>query len=209
MQKFIAGMLKHGAISITAILLVVTTTVAQNNSPDVNWLIDVLKITPGSVVAEIGAGDGSETLQVARYIGPKGRIYSSELGSDNLQELKGAIDDASVNNVTLIEGHPTRTNLPAECCDAIYMRRVYHHFGNPPTMNASLYQSLKPGGRLAVIDFAPRGSEADPGGRASGSHHGVTLDTVVEELKQAGFSIISFENRSGRDIYVVVQKPQK
>jgi ubiquinone/menaquinone biosynthesis C-methylase UbiE len=49
----------------------------------------------------------------------------------------------------VVEGGLAQTNLPDECCDAVFMRHVYHHFGDPPAMNASLFRSLKPGGRLA------------------------------------------------------------
>ncbi len=75
-------------------------------------------------------------------------------------------------------------------------------------MNASLLESLKPGGRLAVIDFAPRGGEsAEPEHRDGNDHHGVSADTVAEELREAGFTIVSAEQRSGRRVFVVARKP--
>ncbi len=195
---------------ITVLVLIATTAVAacQEYSADVNWLIDVLELKEGSVVADIGAGDGDQTLAIARHVGSEGQVYSSELGSESLRELREAVEEASVSNVTVVEGHPNKANIPKECCDALYLRKVYHHFGNPAVMNASLLASLKPGGKLAVIDFEPRGSEAEPGGRASGSHHGVTLETAVKELREAGFRLISSDQRSGRDIYVVMEKPE-
>lgn len=189
-------------------LAIPTALVAQNYSSDVDWLIEVLELKQGAVVADIGAGDGDQTLEIARYIGSEGHVYSTELGSESLNELRTEINQASPGNVTVVEGHPARTNLPAECCDAIYMRRVYHHFGDPPSMNASLLRSLKPGGRLAIIDFEPRGSEADPGGRASGSQHGVTAETVVKELTEAGFVLVSNDDRPGRNFYLVLEKPE-
>ena len=58
-------------------------------------------------------------------------------------------------------------------------------------MDANLFQALKPGGRIAVIDFAPRGTEsADPKGRADEAHHGVSSATVIRELQAAGFSAL-------------------
>jgi ubiquinone/menaquinone biosynthesis C-methylase UbiE len=177
---------------------------APNNKTDVNWLIDVLELRKGSVVADVGAGDGDQTLAIARHIGPEGKIYSTEVGS--LRNLRRTVEQSTLSNVTIIEGHPKRTNLPEQCCNAIYMRRVYHHIKYPDEFNNSLWQSLKPGGRLAIIDFEPRGSEANPSGRASGSQHGVTAATAVSELKKAGFKLISSEKGSGRNIYVVVEK---
>lgn len=181
---------------------------AQPNSADIEWLIESLQLTEGSVVADIGAGDGGQTLAIADHIGSDGHIYSTELGEESLEELRENVDWAGVGNVTVLEGHPTQTNLPEECCDAIYMRRVYHHIGDPSSFNVSLLNSLKPGGRLAIIDFEPRGDEAEPGGRASGGNHGVTAETVVEELTQAGFVLVSNEPQSGRNFYVLLQKPE-
>lgn len=184
---------------------ITTGCAAQQSSSDVEWLIDVLDLKQGSVVADIGAGDGDQTLAIAQHIGPEGQIYSTELGTNSVQELREAIQNANVDNVTVLEGDPNETNLPEACCDAIYMRRVYHHFGNPSLMNASLLKTLKPGGLLAVIDFEPRSDEAEAGGRASGNQHGVTNETVVSELLEAGFNLVS-NNQIGRNIYVVMQK---
>lgn len=197
---------------IMVILMVATATGclrAQSYTQDVNWLIKVLDLKEGSRVADIGSGDGGQTLAIARYIGEKGHIFSTELGEESVEELREEIENSEMNNIDVLEAHPTHTNLPEECCDAIYMRRVYHHITEPALMNRSLLRTLKPGGKLAVIDFEPRGREAEAGERASGSSHGVTLETVVKELQDAGFTIVSKEQRSGRNIYVVAQRPEE
>lgn len=201
---------RYFLITVLAVLTVTNVASAQlfpEGGDDIDWLINALELKKGSVVADIGAGDGDQTLDIARHIGPDGHIYSTELGSQ-LEELREAIEDANLSNITVLEGHPNQTNLPEQCCDAIYMRRVYHHFDDPASMNKSLLNSLKPGGRLAVIDFEPRSSEADPEGRDTGNSHGVTAETVVKELKAAGFNVISTDNPSGRNIYVVMEKPE-
>ena len=202
------GRCVSGCFLLAIVLMaVVNTACAQQHARDVKWLIEVLQLEQGSVVADIGAGDGDQTLAIARHVGPEGQVYSSELGSESLQELREQVEAANAKNVTIVEGHPRRTNLPDACCDAIYMRNVYHHITSPPAMNTSLLTSLKPGGRLAIIDFEPRGEEAEPGGRASGRQHGVTVQTVAKELRQSGFELISSQQRDGRDIYVVARKP--
>lgn len=197
---------------LIGLLLLATATIscgqAPGNQSDVEWLIEVLQLKKGSVVADIGAGDGDQTIAIARHIGPEGHIYSTELGSASVRDLRQAIERADLQNTTVIAGDPQKTNLPEQCCDALYMRRVYHHIKYPEAFNASLWNALKPGGRLAIIDFEPRGQEADPNGRASGNHHGVTARTVASELQKAGFQLISSETRSGRNIYVVMQKPE-
>lgn len=199
---------KPGFLTLFAILLITSCSTAQQNSADIEWLIDELELTEGSIVADIGAGDGNQTLAIARYVGSGGQVYSTELGEESLDELRESIEGADVNNVTVLEGAPTQTNLPEQCCDAIYLRRVYHHIGDPTAMNASILQSLKPGGRLAIIDFEPRDDEAEPGGRASGDQHGVTPETVIAELENAGFELISPAEERGRYFYLVMQKPE-
>jgi ubiquinone/menaquinone biosynthesis C-methylase UbiE len=185
------------------------TSVACAQDEDTNWLIENLNIEKGTNVAEIGAGNGRLTLQVARHVGSSGQIYSSELSADSVEYLRDVVESDPVSNVKVIKGHPTRTNFPKECCDALFMRRVYHHFDDPVAMNKSIWQSLKPGGRVAIIDFSPSGGEqGDPEERdcSSFEHHGVTKETVVDEFQEAGFKLVSSEERSGGDIYVVMQK---
>lgn len=76
-------------------------------------------------------------------------------------------------------------------------------------MNSSLLQALKPGGRLAVIDFEPDGTESvDPAGRGSGEQHGITVGTLRRELEAAGFVIIDADLRPAwNGIYLVAMKP--
>ena len=180
----------------------------QQVAADVAWLVEVLELGPGSVVADIGAGGGELTIAIAPQVGAAGRVYASELGGDSLEQLEQAVASAGVTNVTVIEAGLDQTNLPEVCCDALFTRFVYHHFADPPAMNASLWQSLKPGGRVAVIDFAPRGSESsEPSGRATGEQHGVMAATVASELREVGFTIVSAERGSGRTIHVVALKP--
>ncbi len=196
---------------IISLVLLVSTSLSYGQAPgnqsDVDWLVEVLGIENGSVIADVGAGDGDQTLAIARYISPDGTIYSTELGTESVKKLTNSIENSDFENITVLEGHPDRTNLPKQCCDAIFLRRVYHHITNPDSFNASLFASLKPGGRLAIIDFEPRGAEAEPEERSSGSQHGVTAETVVTELSEAGFKFISSEKKSGRNIYVVLKKP--
>lgn len=200
--------IKYLIVVVLTIVLSSPMACAQipGNADDTNWLIEVLELQEGSVVADIGAGNGDETIEIAKHVGPNGHVYSTELGSERINDLRNAIDGTELSNITVVEGHPTQTNLPEQCCDALYMRRVYHHFEDPASMNQSLWKSLKPEGRLAIIDFEPRGAEAEPSGRDSNDQHGVTAETVVEELQQAGFQLVSSENKSGRDIYVVMEK---
>ena len=174
---------------------------------DAARLVTALKLDAGQTVADIGAGRGQLTVALAREVGPSGRIYATELDSARLRDIRQAADSAGLENVSIIEAHATRTNLPERCCDALVLRRVYHHFDNPQVMNASMRQSLKPGGLLAVIDFEPDSAESsDPSNRDTGDQHGVTSATVMRELSQVGFELVAVKKGTRPGSFMVVMR---
>jgi len=193
------------------VVALIVSLAAQDNAADTAKLIDVLQLQPGHVVAEIGAGGGQLTIAMAKHVGATGRVHTSELGADRIASLRKAVEKSELTNVEVIEGHEAHANLPEGCCDALFMRNVYHHFGDPSTMNASFLRALKPGARIAVIDFPPRNNAttAAPGKRGDNPAHGVSAETVAQELKTAGFEIASSEERPNRWFIVVGVKPAR
>jgi ubiquinone/menaquinone biosynthesis C-methylase UbiE len=178
-----------------------------DDAADVQRLVDALDVREGTIVAEIGAGDGDLSIAVARQVGRTGRVFTSELGGERVGRLRQAVEKAGAENITVVEGAATETRLPERCCEGIFMRDVYHHFTDPPAMNASLRAALKPCGRLALLDFAPNGQESPaPSGRA-GSPHGVTRVTTRAELERAGFEVLRDEVTTGRHFLLVAQRP--
>jgi ubiquinone/menaquinone biosynthesis C-methylase UbiE len=198
------------ALAVALVLPGAVAVHAQNNAADTERLVQHLLLRPGMSVAEIGAGNGELTVAIAKVVGPSGHVYSNELDGNRLGVIRTAVQRAGLSNVTVVEGRPLETNLPAACCDAIFMRNVYHHFAEPGPMNTSLWRSLKPGGRAVIIDFGPRGGReaVTAGGRAGGRSHGVSADSVVKELTLAGFEIVTTEaERGDRWFLVVGRKP--
>ena len=176
---------------------------------DAARLEQALNIRPGSVVAELGAGDGMLTIAIARIVGEQGRVFSTELSKRSLEKIEAAAAGAGLKNVTIVEGLPTGTNLPEQCCDAIFMRDVYHHFSQPQAMNASVLASLKMGGVLGVLDFGPPpGTESsDPAARGIDGQHGITPATLERELKGAGFELVSTTPFGFRGFLIVARRP--
>jgi ubiquinone/menaquinone biosynthesis C-methylase UbiE len=194
---------------VVGMLLVFTGTAAAQNefASDARRLGPAIQLQEGQTVADIGAGHGELTVEIASEVGPSGRVYATELEDDRRRDIREAAKSAGLKNVTVLEAKATSTNLPEQCCDALVMRRVYHHIGNPSLMNASMLASLKPGGFLAVIDFPPDSAEsADPNGRDEGEQHGVTSATVARELGEAGFEVVTVEKGEGSDRYMVVAR---
>jgi len=166
---------------------------AQERKKDADRLATLLDWQAGSVVAEIGAGDGSMTLAAAEHVGPTGRVYTTELDKDKLDKLQSLT--AEHKNIIALKAGEAETNLPAGCCDSVFMRRVYHHFTDPEKEDASLFQSLKPGGLLAVIDFQPGEGPGDSklpkGVPKNRGGHGMPKQLLIEELTAAGFQVVS------------------
>jgi predicted methyltransferase len=163
---------------------------------------------PGSVVADIGAGDGEMTLLMSERVGATGRVYSTEIDDDKLARLEELA--AEKKNITALKAASETANLPPACCDSILVRRVYHHFPKPDRMGQSLLQSLKPGGRLAVIDFAPRAGlpavEEDVPENRGG--HGVKPEIIIDELTAAGFTLASQpDDWPNGDYCLIFRKP--
>ncbi len=188
---------------IAAALLV---SAAPSNSK-ANRLIDLLGIEPGMAVAEIGAGDGDLSVEIARELGAAGHMYSTEVSEKRLTKMRENVSDAGLENVTIIKGEDTDTKLPVGCCDVIYMETVYHHFTDPGAMDASLFAAMKPGGRLAVIDFPPRHGSVD-GVPESRGGHGMPINLLIKELEAAGFELSErIEDWGGREYCIVFRKP--
>jgi ubiquinone/menaquinone biosynthesis C-methylase UbiE len=204
-RRFVALMVA----SLTALAYPVRAAAQDEFAVDAARLTKALELTPGQTVADIGAGAGELTLALARIVGPTGHIYATELGADRIRAIRRAVSSSRLTNVKVLEAHATRTNLEDRCCDALVLRLVYHHLQNPVSMNQSLYRSLKPGGRLAIIDFSPDSAEsADPSRRAEGAQHGVTSRTVVRELRDAGFEVVTIDEGTGtRRFMVVMRRP--
>jgi predicted methyltransferase len=193
---------------IVALLLPAAASAQGNGSLATSRIFDALALRSGAAVCEVGAGDGELSIAASGRVGGQGHVYTSELGDERVRTLQAKVAAASRPHIQVIAGGTDRTNFPDEACDALFMRNVYHHIAAPGPMSASLSAALKPGGRLAVVDFTPPGAEAPmPAERATDGMHGVTPDSVRRELADAGFVLERTEAGSGRWFMVVATKP--
>ena len=152
--------------------------------PEMPRLRQVLALKEGMVVADVGAGKGQLTLALAAEVGSSGRVFATEIDPARLRRLREAVTGAKLGNVTVVEAQSRETALPPSCCEAIVLRRVYHHLTEPSSINASLLQSVRPGGVLVIIDFPP------PLSWLRGSL-GVPAQVVIDEIKEAASSWFS------------------
>ena len=212
--------MKRRYLILTIAILLAVPVVAtawwwrQASTSAADKLATLLDWRPGQTIAEIGAGKGRMSIAAAGRVGPSGRVFSTELNAKRLAEIQTAVARRRLTNVTAILGAESSTNLPPACCDSIFMRDVYHHFRRPAEMDGSLFQALKPGGRLAVIDFRPgtllslfspvNGVPRNRGG------HGIPKDVLIEELTAAGFLVDAApRDWPGYGYCVVLHKPEE
>jgi ubiquinone/menaquinone biosynthesis C-methylase UbiE len=157
-------------------------------------LADLMNWKQGEVIGEIGAGEGQMSFAAAAHVGLSGRVYSTELDGKKVDHLRQEVTRRKLQNVTIVHADPIGTNLPDNCCDAIFMRHVYHHFAKPAQIDAALFRALKSGGLLAVINFPPRKwlNATSPLDGAPTNHggHGVPKKILIEELVSSGFEIV-------------------
>lgn len=140
-------------------------------------------IRAGMTVADVGAGTGRMTALVAARVGASGRLFATEISEGLLQDIRQRAADAGLNNITPVLAGERTTGLAAGCCDVIYMRRVYHHLTDAPSIAAGLYASLRPGGRLVVIEMmTPWWLPV--------TRHGLPAEVVRSGFERAGFRFV-------------------
>lgn len=176
---------------------------------DIDRLAQVMQWKPRAIVADVGAGDGSYSFAAAEKVGASGRVYATEIDAEKLKALRAEVEKRKLTNVIVIYGAIDDTKLPSNCCDAIFLRRVYHHLTQPVEFDKNLLRSLKPGAHLAIIDFPPTNSYAPvPGVPKNRGGHGIPQKIMIDELTAAGLQVEKvIDDWSGHDYCVIFTKP--
>src|SRR5262245_34031303 len=162
------------------------------SGPEMPRLRHELALKPGMSVADVGAGRGELTVALAAEIGPSGQVFSTDIDTKALEQIRARVAAAELRNVTILQAGARDTGLPTSCCDVVVLRRVYHHLSDPAATNFDLLRALRPGGVLTIIDFPPMfswlwpWSSKDTLGRTG---HGVAAGRVVAEVTARGFTL--------------------
>jgi ubiquinone/menaquinone biosynthesis C-methylase UbiE len=113
----------------------------------------LLEVQRGSVVADVGAGSGYYATRLARLVGPEGRVYASDIQQAMLDIIRGRIERERIPNIELVLGTTTDPRLPRAAVDLAIMVDVYHEFSEPQVMLRRIRESLKPTGRLILLEY--------------------------------------------------------
>lgn len=147
-------------------------------------LLAALKIKPGQTVCDLGCGNGYYTLELARMVGPKGKVLAVDIQPEMLHLLDLRVKEAGLENVEPIPSTPIDPRLPPASCDLILVVDVYHEFGYPEQMLSALHKALKPDGRLVLVEFRAE----DPLVPIKPEHK-MSKRQVLKELEPNGYEL--------------------
>jgi ubiquinone/menaquinone biosynthesis C-methylase UbiE len=116
-------------------------------------LIDALKLKPGDVVADIGAGTGYISQRMAKRVGDTGTVYAEDIQQEMLDLMERKMKLFHISNMKPLLGTTTDPKLPPAGVDMIIMVDVYHEFDQPYEMTEGMLRGLKTGGRLIFVEF--------------------------------------------------------
>ena len=165
-----------------------------------------LAVEPGQSVADVGAGTGAHLHPFAAAVGENGRLYAVDLAPAFVARLRDRAAAGRLSQVTPVLCSETSVMLPAASCDLIFNADAYHHFEYPARTLASMFSALKPGGRLAVLDF-----ERVPGESFEWTlgHVRAGKEVVRAEIEAAGFVFLSEPEVAGleENYLMIFRKP--
>ncbi len=161
----------------------------------VERVMDLLGIKPGSHVADIGAGSGWFTVRSARRVGKEGAVYAVEINPAYVRHIKRRAKREKLSNIRTVLGKPDDPLLPRGKIDAVLLLKTYHEIARPIPLLQSIRAGMRPGAKLGIIDRNGKGDD-----------HGLDAAVVIKEAAQAGFVLAEqhdFVKSKGVDYFLI------
>jgi ubiquinone/menaquinone biosynthesis C-methylase UbiE len=164
----------------------------------IDRVMDLLQLKPGSTIADIGAGGGWFSVRAARRVGAKGRVIAEDINPKAVTYIQQRAQREHLANIVPVLGTPDDPKLAPNSLDAALMLKVYHEIAHPPLVLANLRAALKPGACFGIIDR-----------NGNGGDHGLKESIVRDEVEHAGFRQIArydFTKADGQDYFLIFVK---
>jgi predicted methyltransferase len=163
----------------------------------IDRVMDLLGITTGKNVADIGAGSGWFTVRAARRVGPTGAVIAEDINPVAIEYIGKRVLKENLSNVRTVLGAPDDPRLPAVSVDAVLMLKVYHEIAHPVMTMKTLRPALRAGAKVGIIDR-----------NGNGANHGLNHDVVVKEMAEAGYKLVGtydFTKADGQDYFLIFE----
>ncbi|MGI4757965.1 MAG: class I SAM-dependent methyltransferase [Janthinobacterium lividum] len=160
----------------------------------IDRVMDILRITKGKAVADIGAGGGWFTVRAAKRVGSEGAVYAEDINPAAAKAIDARAAKEKLPQVHAVLGTADDLKLPAPV-DAALLLKMYHEIANPIPLMVKLRASLKPGARVGIIDR-----------NGNGADHGLKQSVLEHEMSEAGYRRIEqydFTKEAGEDYFLV------
>ncbi len=164
-------------------------------------VIQTLGIQPGQRIADLGAGGGYFTFRLADATGQGGTVYAVDIDPDMIAYLKQHAADEGYRNVEVIEAAPDDPRLPDQGVDLIFTANTFHHIAERTAYFVRARRYLRPGGRVAIIEYAGKGFF----NRLFG--HWTATDVIRNELEAAGYTLEHEYDFLPRQSFLVFSRP--
>jgi predicted methyltransferase len=149
-------------------------------------IMDELQIAEGSVVADLGAGSGWFTIRLAARVGPNGTVYAEDIQPLMFNAIQLRVQREGLKNVKPVLGTPLDPRLPEDAVDAVLIVDTYHEMEDPVVLLRNVGASLKPGGRLGIVNFTKEGFGPGPP-----MEERVDPERVIRDAEAAGLRLNS------------------
>lgn len=149
-------------------------------------VLRAMGLKDGDLVADLGAGTGFFTRRMARAVAPAGKVYATDIQPQMLERLKASAAQEGIANIVTVLGTETDPKLPRGTFDWILLVDVYHEFQRPEPMLAKIREALRPGGRVALVEYRAEGDTA----AHIHKDHKMSVEQVLAEWTPAGFELV-------------------
>lgn len=161
----------------------------------IDRVMDLLGVTAGKNVADIGAGSGWFTVRASKRVGATGVVLAEDINPLAIEYIGKRVLKENLTNVRTVLGQPADPMLPAGCVDAVLLLKVYHEIAHPVDFMKKLRPALREGAKVGIIDK-----------NGNGANHGLDHDVVKGEMAEAGFKLSAtydFTKADGQDYFMI------